>query len=654
MPEGTLKLPKYGAQPKVKDLFLEADWVTGTTRLSAVNAETAHGVFAAAGVQLHIDIGQSNQDSTTWYHWNDWRGPGGVGATAVPSSHDCGDTGARSELFHHATLNTGFNNGDAYGPCSWPDGDAGGEIAFKLAHEVGHNMHLNHGGPVVADPPGSFYGAWEVNCRPNAFSIMNYAYPAEADFSDGSGAALLPSAMSETNVPAQLRGRVLDPNGTFRIQNPVGACSTCVDWNRDGAIQSGTVRAAPTWGSNGRAPFQQHIDDANEIYKKLGTSFTQQHGGSTLVRHVSGGTNYLYWFSVNRTTHAVDYRRASNSNLPDGSQTPYIRTLWVPAVDQAATSVTGPFAKADGLGAASYADNGGSKLVLVWRNGVNGALYSKWADGSWTPVWSAAVTDVSGGQVVGIPVAVTWDGSIHVCAPNGGQLKRWRRDSSGVWSGSVTQQWSDAGFPTVNVSDALGIGVAVGNICNTSTGFCWATLVAAIPNADFAPNRLEIAYLDSSGRWNRMAGWRITRPLTNDAPAIAFVPFSAGSSAGRFYVLYRDTQALPMTNMMITEGNDFNTMSLGGRRFRVKEGPILFQNWWYYSWKRPALLFEPGQDTNLRAVLTVDDATYDNNFYPVADGILNRLLQDPPDDDYVVSNLSCSLTWGTCPPGPYY
>lgn len=648
--EGTLKLPKYGAQPRVKDLFLEADWVTGTTPLSGAEAEIAHSIYAALGIQLHIDTGQSNQDSATWYHWNDWRGWSGVGATAVPTNADCGDIGVRSELFHHATLNTGASNGDPNGPCSWPNG-----TGYYVAHEVGHNMHLNHDGPVVADPPASFYPAWEVNCRPNAYSIMNYGYPTEPNFSDGSGAALLPTAMSETNVPLQLRNRVLDPTGWFRIQNPFGACSTCVDWNRDGAIQSGFVRAAPTWGFNGCAPFQQHMDDADRILEKLGTSFTRQHSGSALVRHVSGGTNYLYWFSVDRSTHAVDYRRVSNSGLPNGSQQPYVRTSWVPAVGQAATTVSGTTnVNADGIAAASYVDNGGSKLVLVWRSTTTNYLYAKWADGSWTPYWSPTTESISGSQGGGIPAAVAWNGAVHVYAPQGGQLKRWMRDAAGTWSGPVTQNWSDTGFPTVNVSDAAGIGVTAGKMCNTNTGTCWSTLVAAIPNSDVPANRLEVAYLDASARWTRLTTWTITRPFTNNPPAIAFVPFSSGASAGRFYVMYRDTQLTPMTDMMITEGNDIYMMSLTGRKFRVKTEPIMFQNWWYDGLGRPALFFDPAQDVNLHATMVNSATTYNNNFYPIADGILNRQLQDPPDADYVLSNLACSLIARTCPPGPYY
>lgn len=116
----------------------------------------------------------------------------------------------------------------------------------RVAHELGHNFNLNHGGKQSAGV--------DANCKPNCPSLMSYAGLWDSDtigFSPNEfeSVPLYPSQMDELTGLNTTDPKILDwlsnPSGSFRYQVDAGA----IDWDRDGQFSSGTVRAAATWVS---------------------------------------------------------------------------------------------------------------------------------------------------------------------------------------------------------------------------------------------------------------------------------------------------------------------------------------------------------------------------------------------------------------------
>lgn len=255
-------LPRWGANPRHKDVFVEVDYWSdfATPPVVGADAVAAQAYFtggpaadlqnpdAVAGVNLHLDIGTNPVDPAQAALFGSWGG-----ANQVPTGADyrtIADTqrsAVRSGVFHYALATTGGGGqgvlaGDRFG---WAVA-AGNRNVGAFVHELGHNLALQHHG----------HDAWgAVNCKPNYDSIMNYAFPGTGFSVTPSAFVLNPSAVSESQgfapeaTPAGLTG---DPfyEATSGAQ---------VDWNRDGTytvsgrnalgVPFGLVRAGATWGT---------------------------------------------------------------------------------------------------------------------------------------------------------------------------------------------------------------------------------------------------------------------------------------------------------------------------------------------------------------------------------------------------------------------
>lgn len=206
-------LQTYGADPLHKDLFIEADYMTGHDHLiDATHLQDIVNVFANApvsnpdgfsGINMHIDTGGAafGQPANTFPQF-DMDGGNGVTedanlGTMDPSGDynwtefqavkDANFSPSREGIFHYMVfahnLAVQFGSTSGISRNGWPDsafikgatdfivsmGGWGGmgsqaEREGTFTHELGHNLGLRHGGND------------HNNYKPNYLSVMNYYY----------------------------------------------------------------------------------------------------------------------------------------------------------------------------------------------------------------------------------------------------------------------------------------------------------------------------------------------------------------------------------------------------------------------------------------------------------------------------------------------
>ncbi|MEQ7009954.1 hypothetical protein ABN028_27635 [Actinopolymorpha sp. B17G11] len=271
-----LLLPRWGANPRHKDLFVEVDFMRRTKQendddtelrmLASVarkfadqygdalttspSARAAHAASlrnpdGKTGIAVHLDTGQEPETADDATIYGDWGGYSAVDAIQVDGSY-VGVTASNAWKTAMKPTRRGiFRYALGYGT-------GGGQTGFGLTasynfnssfvapHETGHSLGLGHGGLLGAEP--------DVNCKPNYPSLMNYAFDSgEAGFADGSttdGPALNNAALKESGVAKGASAGFFD-----RLESVYGydvdRAGGHVDWNRDGefAPVGTTVRA---------------------------------------------------------------------------------------------------------------------------------------------------------------------------------------------------------------------------------------------------------------------------------------------------------------------------------------------------------------------------------------------------------------------------
>ena len=189
-----LNLPALGADPNVKDVFLEIDYygIHHKPRPGVVEAVTTafqnSGVGnyppSLSGIQLHVFVDENmnptGADSClSTFPFSTWFGTFTERTTANTVYMD-----AKRDTFHHAlfihsqcgTSSSGTSDTPgnqllvSLGASGWgtdPAGNVVGSVPQQtgtLMHELGHNLGLLHGGNDL------------VNCKPNYISVMNWAF----------------------------------------------------------------------------------------------------------------------------------------------------------------------------------------------------------------------------------------------------------------------------------------------------------------------------------------------------------------------------------------------------------------------------------------------------------------------------------------------
>jgi hypothetical protein len=220
-------LPHMGANPNVKDIFVQVDYLTGADGHAHLPSQKALDMVAAAfqkapvdggaGIRIHFDVGGSYQtlpaDTAII--------PAAValGGNAIPESSTCtvspcafptfpGTVGwkagyrlirdqhlahSRKDVFHYALFahtlglptapgsgipksTSGISDllgGDLMVTLGLWDHQVGSDFvqAATLFHELGHNLALRHGGQSLVPSQSQL-----PNCKPNYESSMNYLF----------------------------------------------------------------------------------------------------------------------------------------------------------------------------------------------------------------------------------------------------------------------------------------------------------------------------------------------------------------------------------------------------------------------------------------------------------------------------------------------
>ncbi|HEX7478055.1 MAG TPA: hypothetical protein VF331_09635 [Polyangiales bacterium] len=238
-----LDLPRWGADPRHKDVFVEVDRHTAAadaglserdyvqiarfySKASGVQLRNPDG---QAGVQLHFDAGFSPSDPQHAALVGDWGGGHVTSTSDYRKARSTDFTASRRGYFRYALL-TRSGTGQAFHDALTINRDYHRVSVF--AHELAHTLGLGHEG----------HPSWgKANCKPSYFSLMNYVFQNRDDigFARRAGVALNPRAVLETQgLGAQPAAALRE--SPFELDVIAGRG---VDWNRDGVISNEPVRA---------------------------------------------------------------------------------------------------------------------------------------------------------------------------------------------------------------------------------------------------------------------------------------------------------------------------------------------------------------------------------------------------------------------------
>ena len=653
----TMRLPYFGALPQVKDLFVEIDYLNASWRWQGSDAETIARAFRVNGfrknaagallsmaelnspaftdardVRVHLDIGTDNVDSDenrrTWGAWG--------GSETVTVNADCqGLTPLRASnpYWHHLLANAG--NSAGFGRCG--RGEAGLTAA---AHELGHQLGLEHGGMPRQGPNGSLAYA----------SIMNYQFNRVAQDPAFSAKrwvqALNPSSVNDSTWGGTGTNKVEYVNSTFTSSRFFNNANQ-IDFNSDETYSSTAARGFGTFGRDTGNAFR-NVFRTDGLVKDLEVAW------------LPGSPNRLYFFHLytKGTTSRIEYRFTTNTASCDAKQ---------PIYGSDCTTFQGfsQLAGTDGVkrffGAERVNVNGAWKLMLVWIDATDRLHYLLMnASGvSRNALVPSGATVATGPGLVRSSDSRLW---LFAGAGSPAQLQGWEYDASGdLWlNPRAPQTYSDGSAVTVGNS---GVSLTRGYVKDTGST---VQLVGALTEGSGGQTNLikMVRYNPSTKRWTLLTGLNASFPLgfwSDNKLGVAYVPYNPASlTTGRYYLMFnRPNGGRRNTFFVRTVGNDPNAavdpatgLQPGALKWRrAREEYLTFEWDGTIADGGHDMVYDLDLDNHLRAGWLNDNVTAGNAvvFFPAADGHYNYDLTDYDDWAVLDANVSCSLSQSNCP-----
>lgn len=638
-----LALPRWGADPRHKDMFVEIDFAQSSfrepeaavteaellswakyagDRISLLSAakRAAHvadlrNPDGKVGISVHFDAGLNPTDPRWRALYGDWGGhdvvppavdpdDGSVGRMSPSAARASYMDPSRRGVFRYAERTNG-GGGQAPGLSFVYNG-----TGRTGAHESGHTAELMHDG--LTNPLIS------LNCKPNYASLMNYGFDSTGvGFSDGAGAPALNNAFL---VESRVADPALYPAFLAALRDfydyDVDDQTGDVDWNRDGVI-------APP-GETVRAYANNRQGDSCESTRAGATimadsrptlrapALAHQGGRTFLFTAQSGHVNWTY------TTSALA------CSAPNGQEC-------------AAFGGIGQLAGLDsdlGVDAVRLPSTG--EVLVVGVSDTNTVRWARLTGVASGQPQFTAVSSLVGTAVLDQPsLAIAEDGAPEL----------FYRDASGALFSRryvrSTDTWSDAAAvlneagAQVTMSVVGAPGAVLAPPLDSPLSAAVMNMVFAAPSTDC----MELWYRLPSGRWRRDFHMP-TCNRTQGRPAIAWVPDAKNVTlGGRLHIVHTPRNDDPDHSAVrqFTSVADFGRIAMGVES--------MYDNSWLYSYGVD-LLYEAGIDDNLRSATTRSYASDDESlhgtvrFDPKADGISNYTYEN--------SNDWRTMRWGLC------
>jgi hypothetical protein len=626
-------LPRWGADPRHKDLFIEIDFRLKTKgeaprklsremamRMAEIigdptqsqlfrlaHAQSLNNPDLKPGIALHVDNGVTPppnapvSELTTYGNWGGYsvvppictglvigrarRAPGEVAPfencrpARVEEVFPTSMTEQRRGVFHYALGYPGSGGQAGYHTFRL---NIPIDSAAAALHELGHNIGLGHGGP---EGIGN-----DANCKPNFPSLMSYSYIGQEDsFSDGYGRSILNNTKlaerAAVGQPASGPGRAYLVHLRDIYKYNVDLTTGDVDWNRDGVISATPVRA---YANNDHSSCE--YTRVNQM-KAVGLS-----DRSPALTRLTGRTFVLYIDERDRKLHA--------ETTDDPLSCPTIGTGCGPALLHRA--IDQPWNAA--IEAVDAQSIGGGKILVVYRTAAGLFETTMTRELAFTaPVAIATSTPAAGEFALANLGTTAW--LAFRDAAGAARLKL--RAPTGVWAADEAIV-DTAGQPI----GPIALDGAPGLLHTTLGG---ATLYGVFPIGPAGALRLYTRDT-TTGRW-ALTPWEMAASSSIGKPALAMENVTAGAPIpGRLRILYLQRAA---NNNHIVRIKTLEAIGVGAGATRKLTDEI-HDNVWYYA-QGVDLLFEPGVDTNLRAAVAtkIENKPRFVELRPKADGVVD-------------------------------
>lgn len=665
-----LLLPRWGANPRHKDVFIEVDFPPTETAQSMTSDSFARvqELYAAGpaadlanpdgrpGVALHFDTGFEPVDPARRTLHGNWGGSGAARSGNYLVAADDPDSFAphRRGVFQYALVSNGPGGGQ---------GTAGrvgaGNDPMALAHELGHSFGLQHWG----------HARWgAINCKPNYDSIMNYAFGASGFSLGRNTVPLSPARAGEYDllfaddpgtVPSYIEA---SPFGFSQFQN-------LIDWNRDGLYGNeflsgdGQVRADLTWAT--------WVDCAARI-QNAATLATGGLAVDTTPRLVRLGQR-LYALYV-RDDGVLMYRHGAVSgpdaagSCPGGDELGASCTTWsAPSVLTTAAPVSG-FAAVEFGGELAIAYHTADQIRLLWaaRPGPDGALRSLSAEETLAPrrvhhdVELAIVPLHDGAATASKHLALFYTDQAYQWMTSRGRGQPWtERGTIALASGRVMAGilgLSVVGWPVRGVEGEPVPTTA----CMAAAGLAATTPV--VPWALLPPYSEPLRFLcldPATARWTERAGFFPSMQWTASRPGLAFHVFRDAAGApistpprGQFVLTFGVRNGDNVAGYVAVSTPTTGTATLPSGLAMLGFGNLR-DVWSFAPAGGGAAPYEDSQLSALKAIRAFRvDGPWILEFLPLFDGTFDAALSDGNDFQVMERGICLSLRDATFCGGP--